>query len=321
MADGNGGVMGDELVMGAAIGFTAEQVRPFLASLRNAGYTGSVVLFVDRALARTLREEGLSRGVTLAGARQWIPFRFRLLERRWAMRVVWTPLRTVIWTLLQIVGQLPVSDATRMRLEYGLALVLCAPMESRFLRYRRFLARHPYRRVLLTDVRDVLFQEDPFPRLPERGLAVSLETPAYTIATEARNAAWVRRVYGQTVLSEIGSNRVSCVGVTYGERAAISRYLDLMCAEIVKLPPSRRGIAGADTAIHNVLLWTGRLGSVDPLEPLYSPVATLNGVDEQDLRLAPNGKVLNADGSPASVLHQYDRVLAVAPRLRQALAR
>lgn len=237
------------------------------------------------------------------------------------MRLMWSPLRTSLWGLLRALRLLPIGEEARFRIQLPLALLMHTPMESRFLRFYRFVKTHPHEFVLLSDVRDVLFQNDPFTHLPDTGLAVSIETPSYSIATEIHNAEWVRRVYGQTMLAEIGANRVSCVGVTFGDGHAISNYLKLMSDEILRVPPKRAGIGGADTAIHNVLIWTNRLGRVHWLEPLSSAVATLNGIDESQIRLTPGSKLLNVDGSEASVLHQYDRVPGLGPNLLGALAR
>jgi hypothetical protein len=127
-------------------------------------------------------------------------------------------------------------------------------------------------------------------------------------------------VYGRAVLDRIGHNPPSCVGVTYGDGQSIERYLRLMVAEILALeaPAARQG--GADTAIHNYLLWTGQLGEVHLLETLASAVATLTGISAEDTNLSPAGRLLNRDGSEPSVLHQYDRLPELAPRLRRSLA-
>lgn len=308
--------MARKLVMGAAVGFRADQVIPFVTSLRNTGYSGSIVLFVDSRLGRALHSHSAVSDVTLIRAQQWPAFK-QLLDHKTMMRFLWFPLRKVLWMLLRALRRLPIDEEVRCRLQLPLALLMHTPMDGRFLRFYRFVKMHPHEFVLLSDVRDVLFQNDPFTHLPDTGLAVSIETRSYSIATESHNAEWVRRVYGQPMLAEIGANRVSCVGVTFGDGPAISNYLKLMTDEMLRMSPKRAGIGGADTAIHNMLIWTNRLGRVHLLEPLASAVATLNGIDEARIRLGPGSKLLNVDGSEASVLHQYDRV----PGLRRKLLR
>lgn len=307
-------------VLGAAIGLSPAQVSPFLSSLRGSGYRGGVALLADRRLVRALRGNPLAAGVTLITAPQWLPFKLRLLERPRTMRILWEPLQAAMWTGLRALRAVPLPASSRARLQRMLAQWLYTPMETRFLRYQTFLASVPHGRVLLTDVRDVLFQGDPFACMPARGLAVSIETCAYTLASQPHNARWIERVYGPRMLERIGERRVSCVGVTYGDAQAVSRYLCLFAHELLRLPPHRAGIGGADTAIHNVLLWTDRLGQVAPLETLAGPVATLNGIDEGQVRVSAEGRLLNTDGSEPSVLHQYDRLRGVREGLLQSLA-
>lgn len=306
--------------MGAAIGLTLEQVGPFLTSLANTDYHGAIVLFVDRRLERDLRSATIECRLTLIRASQWLPFKFKLLDRPRAMRLVWAPLQRSLWSVLRVLDRLPLSDTMRLRLQLPIALLHYSPMDARFLRYEQFLSQQAYDHVLLTDVRDVLFQSDPFDDLPREGLAVGIETASYTIATEWHNATWLARAYGANMLAQIGSRRVSCVGVTYGDAQAVTNYVRLFNRELLNLSPEGTGIGGADTAIHNMLLWTGRLGEVHRLEPLRSPVATLNGVDETSVRLNASGHVLNEDGSEPSVLHQYDRLPSLRDRLRRTLA-
>lgn len=309
----------DHLVLGAAVGLSADQVTPFLASVRSSGYSGDVVLFVDVPLARRLRRDPSAVGVELVSVRRLLPVSFRRLRSSRLARLPWGGFQVIVWTSMKTAGRLPVPDALRRKLQVGLALLVCTPMESRFLRYRQLLATRPYKRVLIADVRDVLFQSDPFAQLPLHGLAVSIETRRYTVATQPHNSAWIRQAYGEDALRRIGANPVSCVGVTYGDSQAISAYLELVTDEILRLPARAARRGGADTAVHNFLLWTGRLGAVSPLETLASPVATLNGISPDEVSFSPAGHLLNEDGSEPSVLHQYDRVPGAAGMLLRSL--
>lgn len=311
--------MVDDAVIGTAVGLTREQVEPFLRSLRKVGYSGRVVLFVDSVSLRELRHDQLMTGVTLVRVLPWLPARYHFVFKRRAMRILWAPVQRIWWTIVSLLRHLVLSDSTYLKLVLPIASVMNTHLDARFLRAFRYLRNHPHGRVLLCDVRDVLFQDDPFTRMPATGLAVGLETSQYTLATQPMNAGWITRTYGRQTLDQIGMNRVSNVGVTYGDGDSIMHYLGQLASELLRLPPPAVGIVGADTAIHNVLLWTGRLGSVEAFEPLESPVATLNSVDPMHLKLDPTGRLLNLDGSRPSILHQYDRQPAVREALLRAL--
>jgi hypothetical protein len=313
-------VAGD-LVLAAAIGYRPEQLVPFLRSLRKAEYEGSVALFVDRPLKRALEHDPLAADVTLVPSLRWVPMRFGFVQNARKMRLLWALPQALLWAIVAVLGRLPVPARWRIALQVPVATILHTPMEARFFRYRRFLRAHPFDRVLICDVRDVLFQRPPFDGVPPTGLAVSIETSGYTLATEKHNAAWIERVYGPDMLARIGSSPVANVGVTYGERAAITAYLERMTAEILAMSPRRASIGGADTAAHNMLVWTGAFGEVAQLPPLQSAVATLNEIDAAELRLDGDGQLLNRDGSLPSVLHQYDRQPSIRDELLAALDR
>lgn len=302
------------LVLGAAIGYTAAQIAPFLLSLRKAGYCGDVALMVDPQKMAGARTSPLFEGVTLIAARQWLPVRYRLFwgRRRWALAALWVPLRSLLWVLLRVAAKLPLGQA-RGRLQLRLAATLYAPTEGRYLRAMEFIEAHAHSRILLTDVRDVVFQGDPFKHMPGTGLAVSMESPSHTLATEPFNAGWIKLAGGAAMLRQIGDRPVSCSGVTGGDRASILHYLRLMNREILGLGLRAAGQSGVDQGIHNILVWTGQLGEIHRLETLASPVATLGAVDPADLKLDEYGRLLNRDGSVVGILHQYDRQESLKP--------
>lgn len=310
---------GETIVMGSATGLAAAQVLPFLRSLRNCGYEGDVVLFVDRRLASQLRDASGALDISLVPVRTLLPFNFARLKQHRLAWPAWTVVQSAIWALIRLLGLFPLAGPCS-RAQRGLAEVVCTPMDARFIRFLSFLATRNYNRVLLADVRDVLFQSDPFDQLPVEPLAVSIESRAYTIATEPHNRAWISDAYGARIVDEVGENSPSCVGVTYGGREAMASYLEQVAAELLSLSARvvRRG--GADTAVHNYLLWTGRLGAVRLLETLGSPVATLNGIPEEELHLDSSGRLTNSDGSVPSVVHQYDRQPKIAEDLLRELA-
>lgn len=303
------------MVLGAAVGYTVDQIAPFLGSLRRTGYAGQVALLVDRGLEEEIARVLAPAGVVLLRARRGVtPAHRREHAPRWRRRA-WRGVERTGWALLRGVRRLPLPARRKLDLQIELAIRLRPAMESRFPHFYTFLRDSTFERILLTDVRDVIFQADPFRHLPASGLAVSIESRRYTIATESHNAAWMARTYGAEALAALGERPVSCVGVTYGDRPAMERYLRLMAEALLALPLAAIGDAGADTAVHNWLLWTGRLGTVSLLETLASPVATLNEINESTIALDTEGRVLNHDGSLVSVLHQYDRLPGLRGRL------
>jgi hypothetical protein len=306
-----------ELVLGAAIGYGEPQIAPFLGSLRRTSYSGDVGLIVEPARARQFAARPLFRGVTFMSARRWFPARHGLLNPDGSARTPWRLMRAPVWLAMRALRSVPLPARARHALQSPLARFLLSPNESRYFLYRRFVEAHRHERILISDVRDVVFQDDPFRHLPLAGLAVGLEAPRLTIGGEYWNARWLRRAYGEAALQRFADKPVSCSGVTYGDREAMLGYLRAMTGELAALQRGATSTSAIDQGVHNYLLWAGRLGSPATLAPLGSTLATVGMLEEDRLRLDAAGRLLNEDGSVPSIVHQYDRW----PRLVERLGR
>jgi hypothetical protein len=167
--------------------------------------------------------------------------------------------------------------------------------------------------VLISDLRDVLFQGDPFDPPPER-LEVYLEEPHMTVAEETFTSGWIRDLYGERELERIGARVTSCSGTVAGPRDELVRYLRKMAPEIAR---ARRPLGSHDQAVHNHLLYSGELDPVRILANGEGRVLTMAEMTRIDRDGA--GRVLRADGSVPAVLHQYDRFPPLAAELLSAV--
>lgn len=182
------------------------------------------------------------------------------------------------------------------------------PVDIRYRMYADYLRRNPgrFRKVLLADLRDVLFQGDPF-SIPLRA-PVETAVEKLRIGEERYNREWIRSLYGEDVLAELADKPISCCGTTLGTVLGISEYIDVMCREVEL---RGRGRALFDQGCHNYVVWKARpeLVVVDVQERLFSTVGLIaNNPSRLQLR---DGTVF-ADGMAAPVVHQYDRDDAIS---------
>ena len=309
MEDANPEAMSSTVVLGTAMGYSADQLRPFIRSLRRCGYGGDVILLVDRSVASAVASDPDFAGVALRVAPFWFPMKFGWMKRprrMWVARIILFP----GWVLMRLLALL----RTTRPLAETLAMRVVPPTESRFIHYARILRDSRYGRVLITDVRDVLFQVDPFEVLDVDALAVGMESDRYRLGDERWNAWFIERAYGPAMLEQLREFPVSCSGVTYGSNAAMLHYLGLMASEIVRL----RFVATLqplDQGLHNKLLWTGAVGDFVRLEAFNGAIGTVHPDDDDFIVLDEAGYFLNRNGSRIAVLHQYDRL----PRWREYL--
>lgn len=299
-----------DIVIGAAYGYEPSKVAQFVTSLRKTGFAGTIALVITPQQSAAFAESDLLEGVELVVVPVWRPGIPDVFHSH-LTKAFWIPFGLVTWALLGLLGLLGRrGEALRLHLAGGLHHPWCA----RHLHYLEFLARGDYDYILVSDTRDVVFQTNPSQAM--RGsadLSVSIESRAYTVGEEYWNARWVKAVYGRRGLDTIGSAPVSCAGVSFGPAPAMLDYLRAMRDEILALKPWSIWRT-SDQALHNYLLWTGRLGTFARMESLASPVATLNATTVDHLSV-DEGQLVNADGTTVCVIHQYDRVDGLADQL------
>ena len=176
---------------------------------------------------------------------------------------------------------------------------------ARYLKYLEYLTANPYRRIFLTDTRDVIFQADPFAAAPDENLFVFAEDQSVAIGNCADNAKWVREAFGLHKLCEIRDRRISCSGTTMGSHSGIMRYLSTMIEAATRAKPESLRIDGIDQGIHNAIIHDGALKDFRLIEN-QKHVATLGHVKPDLVSLSSDGKLINADGTMSAVVHQYD---------------
>ncbi|WP_022660218.1 hypothetical protein [Paucidesulfovibrio longus] len=174
-----------------------------------------------------------------------------------------------------------------------------------------------FSRVLLTDVRDVIFQRDPFAYAWPSGLNAVLEHRAALLGDCPHNSLWVRGHLGPQALDALRRAPVSCSGTTLGDPEAVADYLEKLTALLAPYVPAPR-MAGYDQAVHNHLVHGRSLPKLT-LHDNSGPILTLASRPGEPA-LDDQGDVLNDAGAPALIVHQYDRKPGLFRHLREKYA-
>ena len=159
-------------------------------------------------------------------------------------------------------------------------------------------------RVLLTDVRDVIFQRDPFAFAWPEGLNCALEDGRMTLGNCPHNSHWIRTHQGNDALDAVRDRPISCSGTTLGGREAVVRYLETLTERLLPFNGGER-MAGYDQGVHNVLIHTDA-PDAPTLHANDGPILTL-GYTRGEPVLDDEGQALDGRGQPAFIVHQYDR--------------
>jgi hypothetical protein len=87
-----------------------------------------------------------------------------------------------------------------------------------YLDYLKLRAGH-YDQVMMSDVRDVVFQANPFAGIDNPKCHFYLEGAARTIGTDPTNSRWVSGCFTAAEAGALAPRRISCSGITIGGRA------------------------------------------------------------------------------------------------------
>ncbi len=178
---------------------------------------------------------------------------------------------------------------------------------GRYFLYFRYLNRRKekYSAVLLSDVRDVIFQSDPFRYATLPGIYCFLD-PTVRLGDEPVNARWTVNLFGEGYYQARRGRRIFCSGTILGDYESIIDLLNQLCVVLIQALPSAVGQIGDDQAAYNHLLWENRIANAINCENCENAVMTLKNAAMESCVFDGNGALLNLDGSPAPVLHQYD---------------
>jgi hypothetical protein len=179
----------------------------------------------------------------------------------------------------------------------------------RFERFAKILRAAPgrYDQALVTDVRDVLFQEHPFAGVSAPGCRFYLEAAPWTIGSEPTNRCWAALFLTPAELDRITPCRITCCGVVLGSADAMTDYLTRLAGYLHALPPRLRREGGADTVFHNKIAHLTREVAAELVEN-DAHVATMGLTPPGAYRAGPDGLVHTIDGRVPAILHQYDRI-------------
>ncbi|MBQ9486539.1 MAG: tetratricopeptide repeat protein [Selenomonadaceae bacterium] len=207
-----------------------------------------------------------------------------------------------------------ISDFTRARLTRGGVELLPVPAElknmivvdARWAMYKKFLDERGenYSQVLLTDVRDVIFQGDVFEQYAELKSFLCYATESEKIKNERNpaNHTWLTHLFGKDEADKLADKQIICAGTVLGTVNVINYFLEKMEYLIGK-----SNTFGDDQAALNYLFYENQLEIENLIESSYHDgnilTAGLFGLNNP-LRLQGE-KILRGDGGVPAAVHQY----------------
>lgn len=182
---------------------------------------------------------------------------------------------------------------------------------SRFFFFHKYLKNNRFDSVLITDTRDVVFQEDPFKNVPERYLYCFCEDGGSTIASEEFNSYWIRNLYGQERLEEIANSPIVCAGTIMGSYNSMMLLLQGVLDEFFAMEESIFLKHAVDQGILNNIC-NSSYTSIIPitLKKNGDIVATVGLTAKKDVgkdNLRFEGSLVKLNEYTPAIIHQYNR--------------
>jgi hypothetical protein len=184
---------------------------------------------------------------------------------------------------------------------------------ARFFKYLEYLSDVEYKNVLISDVRDLVFQSNPFENLPTEFLYLFEEDRGIRIGKCIYNAYWMNCAYDNTVLGELFWNPILCAGTILGSYAEIVKFLKIFKQDLLDIKAYRYDMYRSVNIDQSILNYIAYKNTQDlKLEiklngDIVGTVGlTITRKEATDLITHTNDAV-SINGFFPAVIHQYDR--------------
>lgn len=282
-----------DIVYSIAVGLPAKLAEPFVRSFRRHNSTARVVIGIGRGESEGWAElrQKWSVETRELGAR----FKVRRVPGGRAYGLLEIASRNALFRRA-LLARLPDSAQHRAERLRRIASVTA----GRFCWYYLWLQTDRPDRIVMADVRDVVFQADVFSQQDAWGPRLWTGQENKLHRDDALNQRWLRMI-GWSDLP-IQERAIICSGATLGTRPVVERYLEEMIAVMIE---SGSLADGVDQAMHNVVVYS-RLANVAFSRNGEGPIYTAGYVPESEAVIR-DGALRNEDGSIVPIVHQYDR--------------
>lgn len=298
----------DNLIITSARGYGPELIVPFLESVSRHCPSTTVVIITLPADARNYQE-----------LRRRYPFLALYSLAVSARNPTGIPLASGS-SVARVVEKIKITSllvlSRKLKFKYQIAcekqcIVGLSTLDLNWCIRRYYAARkllleghHGCQYVMLSDIRDVILQGNPFQGMHASGLHTGLE--GVTVSSNHSNSTWIKNAYGFEVYRQLADQISVCSGVSIGTRSDVVAYLDAFCDESSNVMRAK-GTANLpvwDQAFHIKMMLLDHYPHVKV--PVNGFISTLGMIEAHRVSINDQREVL-VDGIKPPVVHQYDR--------------
>ncbi len=297
------------LILGYAVGLAQEEIDRFCLSAMMSAKTNTDIVLFGTDIHPTDSMSSLVRIFVVPTTNIWQG----VTKDPWRLRWACTYFTSTIAARLTNLAAFFFHILFHSQVNTGeISISFLHPALARYRLYQKYLEANSttYTSVLISDVRDVYFQDDIFAKMTfEFSTFVEIESSR---CSQRTNRRWIKSVYGERIARSMDEQRVICSGISVGRTSNMKHYLSCMVEEI----GSGGRIPYADQGIHNVLIRLCNFPATI-IENKEGIVLTAAGEDSLHDFVIREDFIVNGDGNPFAIVHQFDR----HAKLRDAITR
>ncbi len=256
------------LILSCLHNYNYPVVEPFLKSLKATGYRDDLVIFASNTVSNITK---------------------RLLRKHGAIIIDFEDKYPFIEDYAGIFNNIVPSVSLN---------------NYRFLFYLKYLEDNEgkYENVMLTDIRDVVFQHNIFEKIVNNHIYYFLEDASEVFRSSQMNYKWCLYANGEAVTNKIIDENVSCAGITLGSYSQVINYLQYIKSRLDFREDLHWGL---DQGIHNEYVYNVPDAAAMVIPNTFPLVLTLGAC--KSFKRNADGLLMNDLKETYSVIHQYDR--------------
>lgn len=288
--------MKKNLVMAMGSGYNENELAPFFNSLKQSGYTGDICFITREQDAHAVSNFSKVANIKIHLFREQKPM------KKNRVRKIGKFIDSTC-TRYPVLRKLSVNFREKYAIKNS-----CAHLRRHFF-FRDILGSYAkeYQNVMMTDVRDVVFQRDPFDfEIQPGSIYYFLEAEHTRIQDCEKNSWWIREMLGEEALGRLGPNQISCGGTIIGCPQVMLMHFKITTESIAKnLRCCNR--AGIDQAPHHLIIWDRLVPNVHVIPNRAGIILTMQTTKREHWSITDDGLIMVDGDKVPNTVHQYDR--------------
>ncbi len=288
--------MKKNLILAMGTGYSEADLAPFFNSLNQSGFKGDICYITREQDASALSNFSKVGNIKIHLFREQRPMKKKRIRKIGKFI-------DAACARYPLLGNLTMDFREKYAFKNA-----CAHLRRHFL-IRDILGTlaPDYENVMMTDVRDVIFQRDPFDfDIQPESIYYFLEAEHTRIQSCEKNSWWITEMLGEEALQRLGHNHISCGGTIIGCPSIMHKHFQITTESITKnLRCCNR--AGIDQAPHHLIVWDQLVPNIHVIPNRAGIILTMQTTKREHWSITEDGLILVDGEKIPNTVHQYDR--------------